>query len=50
LLGVDIDAQRLMPPTLDLSALRLGFDVPQAQVDGFNVLQIKALTLLIPDT
>jgi hypothetical protein len=50
LLGVDIDAQRLMPPTLDLSALRLGFDVPQAQVDGFNVLQIKALTLLSPDT
>lgn len=33
-----------------MSVLRLGFDVPQAQVDGFSVLQIKSITLLSPDT
>lgn len=49
LLGVKVDAQRLMPPTLDLSKLRLGFDVPQAINDGFSVLQVKSLTLLSPD-
>lgn len=49
-LHVDLEAQRLRPPTLDLSVLRLGFDVPQAQVDGFSVLQIKSITLLSPDT
>jgi hypothetical protein len=49
-LHVDLEAQRLRPPTLDLSVLRLGFDVPQAQADGFNVLQIKSITLLSPDT
>lgn len=49
-LHVDLEAQRLRPPTLDLSILRLGFDVPQAQADGFNVLQIKSITLLSPDT
>jgi len=30
LLHTTLDAQRLVAPTLDLSALRLGFDVPQA--------------------
>lgn len=50
LLHVKVDALRLRPPTLDLSVLRLGFDVPQAQVDGFNVLQVKSLSLLSPDT
>lgn len=50
LLGMNVEAQRLNPPTLDLSALRLGFDVPQAQVDGFNVLQVKSISLLSPDT
>ena len=50
LLHVKLDAQRLLPPTLDLSALRLGFDVPQAQADGFNVLQVKSISLLSPDT
>jgi hypothetical protein len=50
LLHVTVEAQRLMPPTLDLSALRTGFDVPQAQADGFNVLQVKSITLLSPDT
>lgn len=49
LLHAHLDAQRLKPPTLDLSVLRLGFDVPQAQADGFNVLQVKALSLLSPD-
>lgn len=49
LLGVKVDAQRLMPPTLDLSKLRLGFDVPQAINDGFSILQVKSLTLLSPD-
>jgi len=50
LLRVDLEAHRLRPPTLDLSILRLGFDVPQAQADGFNVLQIKSISLLSPDT
>ena len=45
-----LDAHRLLPPTLDLSVLRLGFDVPQAEVDGFNVLQVKSISLLSPDT
>jgi hypothetical protein len=49
LLHTSLDAQRLMAPTLDLSALRLGFDVPQAQVDGFNVLQVKSISLMSPD-
>ena len=50
LLHVKLDAHRLLPPTLDLSVLRLGFDVPQAEVDGFNVLQVKSISLLSPDT
>ena len=50
LLHEGLEAHRLRPPTLDLSILRLGFDVPQAQADGFNVLQIKSITLLSPDT
>mgnify|MGYP000479321433 FL=1 len=49
LLHTTLDAQRLKAPTLDLSALRLGFDVPQAEVDGFNVLQVKSISLLSPD-
>ena len=49
LLHVNLEAHRLMPPTLDLSVLRLGFDVPQAEVDGFNVLQVKSISLLSPD-
>lgn len=50
LLHVKLDAHRLVPPTLDLSVLRLGFDVPQAEMDGFNVLQVKSISLLSPDT
>ena len=38
LLGVKVDAHRIKPPTLDLSVLRLGFDVPQAVADGFVAL------------
>ncbi len=49
LLGTKVDAHRIKPPTLDLSALRLGFDVPQAlTTDGFMALQVKTLTLLSP--
>ena len=50
LLGVNVSAQRIKPPTLDLTALKLGFQVPQAIDDGFVALQVKALTLMSPDT
>lgn len=50
LLGVEVDAQRIKPPTLDLSVLKLGFDVPQAIVDGFMALQVKSISILSPDT
>lgn len=50
LLGVDVTAQRIKPPTLDLSALKLGFQVPQAIDDGFVALQVKSITLMSPDT
>jgi hypothetical protein len=50
LLGVNVSAQRIKPPTLDLSALKLGFQVPQAMDDGFVSLQVKSLTLMSPDT
>lgn len=49
LLGVKVDPQRIMPPTLDLSSLRLGFDVPQAMADGFSAVQVKMLSLMSPD-
>ena len=49
LLGTKVDAHRIKPPTLDLSALRLGFDVPQAlTTDGFMAVQVKTLSLLSP--
>lgn len=50
LLGVDVAAQRIKPPTLDLSTLKLGFQVPQAADDGFVTLQVKSITLTSPDT
>ncbi len=50
LLGVDVDAQRIKPPTLDLSVLKLGFQVPQAIDDGFVALQVKSITLMSSDT
>ena len=48
-LGVKAHAQRIKPPTLDLSMLRTGFDVPDAFEDGFSMVQLKALTFLSPD-
>lgn len=50
LLGVNVSAQRIKPPTLDLTALKLGFQVPQAIDDGFVALQVKSLSLMSPDT
>ena len=38
LLHEAVDVQRLIAPTRDLSARRTGFDVPQAQADGLNVV------------
>lgn len=50
LLGVDqVHAERIKQPTLDLTGLRLGFQVPQALDDGFLTLQVKSLTMLAPD-
>lgn len=50
LLGVEVAAQRIKLPTLDLSALKLGFQVPQAMTDGFVTLQVKSLTLMHPNS
>lgn len=50
LLGVEVTAQRIKPPTLDLSTLKLGFQVPQAAADGFLTLQVKSITMMSPDT
>ena len=50
LLGIAVNARRIKPPTLDLSALKLGFQVPQAIDDGFVALQVKSITLMTPDT
>ncbi|WP_265307653.1 hypothetical protein [Verminephrobacter eiseniae] len=49
-LGVKANAHRIKSPTLDLSMLRTGFDAPEAFEDGFSMVQLKALTLLSPDT
>jgi hypothetical protein len=48
-LGVRASASRIKSPTLDLSMLRTGFDVPEAFADGFSMVQLKALTFLSPD-
>jgi len=50
LLGAHVNAHRIKPPTLDLSVLKLGFQVPQAIEDGFVTLQVKSITLMSPDT
>ena len=50
LLGVEATAQRFKLPTLDLSPLKLGFQVPQAANDGFVALQVKSITVMSPDT
>ena len=49
-LGVKANAHRIKSPTLDLSMLRTGFDVQEAFEDGFSMVQLKALTLLSPDS
>jgi hypothetical protein len=48
-LGVKVDAHRIRPPSLDLSRLRAGFNVPRAFNDGFSMVQLKALTFLSHD-
>jgi hypothetical protein len=48
LLGSLTDPQRIKQPTLDLSALKQGFDVPQAANDGFVALQVKSITVVSP--
>ncbi|MFT0532401.1 hypothetical protein ACMHYJ_06140 [Castellaniella hirudinis] len=40
-----IDPQRLRPPHLDLSSLRLGFNVPEVYADGFVSARVKSITL-----
>ncbi|MCM2479167.1 hypothetical protein [Serpentinimonas maccroryi] len=50
LLGIKVESHRIKPPTLDLSVLRLGFDVPKAVADGFTALQVKSISVLSPDT
>jgi len=49
LLGVKANAQKIKAPSLDLSTLRTGFDVPEVFDDGFSLVQLKSLTLLSPD-
>jgi len=50
LLGVDqVHAERIKQPILNLTALRLGFQVPQALADGFVTLQVKNLTVMSPN-
>ena len=49
MLGVDVSAQRIKPPTLDLATLKMGFQVPQAAEDGFVALQVKSITLMNKD-
>lgn len=49
LLGVQVNPQRIKTPALDLTALRLGFQVPQALQDGFVTVQVKSLTVMSPD-
>jgi hypothetical protein len=49
LLGVKVTAKRIKLPTLDLSSLRLGFQVPEAVEDGFVSLQVKSITLMSPN-
>lgn len=49
-LGVTASAHKIKSPTLDLSKLRTGFDVPEVSEDGFSMVQLKALTQPSPDT
>lgn len=49
LLGVAVDAKRIRPAALDLSALRTGVDFPKAMKDGFTAVQLKQITLVSPN-
>ena len=49
MLGFDVNAKRIKPPLLNLTALRQGFQVPKAIEDGFVSVQVKRLTLMSPD-
>lgn len=49
LLHTKVEADRILPPALNLAVLKTGFNVPHAQTDGFIALQVKSLTLLSPD-
>jgi hypothetical protein len=46
LLGVDIDAQSLRAPKLNLTALRQGIVIPHAIEDGVVGLQVKSVTVV----
>lgn len=41
-----VDPKRLVPPCLNLSSLRAGFQVPEALDDGFDLIRVRSLTLL----
>ena len=45
----EVQSSRIRQPTLNLTALATGFQVPKALEDGFVVLQVKSLTVLAPD-
>jgi hypothetical protein len=49
LLGSLVDPRRIKQPTLNLSALKNGFDVPQATHDGFVVAHVKSITVISPE-
>ena len=46
MLGVDAEALRIKTPSLNLSGLRLGLNIPQARADGFVGLQVKSVTMV----
>lgn len=46
LLGVDVNAQSLRAPKLNLTALRQGIVIPQAIEDGVVGLQVKSVTVV----
>lgn len=46
LLGVEVDAQNLKAPKLNLAALRRGVVIPQAIEDGVIGLQVKSVTVV----
>jgi hypothetical protein len=46
LLGVEVDAQSLRAPKLNLAALRRGVVIPQAIEDGVIGLQVKSVTVV----